>query len=124
LRQIVFEKKFSDKQILTDIFIRCRTGEIIGLLGRNGSGKSTLLKILFGTLNTDYKHIRVNGEYISQPYKMKGLVNYLNQGNFLPKNMTVQKVINLYQSQLNAVDFNTDSVLSNLLKSKVSNLSG
>jgi lipopolysaccharide export system ATP-binding protein len=45
-------KSFGDNQILTDIFLKFQTGDILGLLGRNGSGKSTLLKILFGTLYT------------------------------------------------------------------------
>ena len=43
-------KSFGTRQVLTDIYVSCTKGEIIGLLGRNGSGKSTLLKIIFGSL--------------------------------------------------------------------------
>ena len=57
-------KAFGDKQVLTDIALKCQPGDIIGLLGRNGSGKSTLLKIIFGTLFTDYKFIRINDEVL------------------------------------------------------------
>jgi len=117
-------KSFGNQQILTDIYLSCQTGEIIGLLGRNGSGKSTLLKILFGTLHTDYKHIMINGEYLNQPFRKKGLISYLNQDNFIPINMTVRKVIRLYQTQLNEVDLYSDPIISSLLDSKISNLSG
>jgi ABC-type cobalamin/Fe3+-siderophores transport system ATPase subunit len=32
------------QSILSDVYLKCETNDIIGLLGRNGSGKSTLLK--------------------------------------------------------------------------------
>lgn len=86
------------RQILTDIYLSCSTGEIVGLLGRNGSGKSTLLKIIFGTLHTDNKHIRIDGTMYAEPYKEKNLVAYLPQHNFLPKNVRLQKIISLYHT--------------------------
>ena len=39
-------KSYDDRPVLTDIYLKCETGDIIGMFGRNGSGKSTLLKIL------------------------------------------------------------------------------
>ena len=67
-------KSFGDKQVLTDIALKCQPGDIIGLLGRNGTGKSTLLKIVFGTLFTDYKFIRINDEVLNQPFKTKNKI--------------------------------------------------
>ena len=46
-------KSYDTRVILTDIYLKCKTGDIIGMLGRNGTGKSTLLKILFGILQAD-----------------------------------------------------------------------
>ncbi len=117
-------KAFGDKQVLTDVYLNCQTEDIIGLLGRNGSGKSTLLKILFGTLYTDYKHIRINGEYLDQPFKEKGLISFLHQDNFLPRSMTVQKVLKLFDHKLEDSEFGNDSVLSKVLNTKIGNLSG
>ena len=39
-------KKFQKRIVLSDISIRIKTGEILGIFGRNGSGKSTLMNIL------------------------------------------------------------------------------
>ncbi|RQW82088.1 MAG: ATP-binding cassette domain-containing protein [Geobacter sp.] len=117
-------KSFGDKQILTDIFMRCLTGDIIGLLGRNGSGKSTLLKILFGTLYTDYKHISINDKIIDQPYKEQGIISFLPQDNFLPKDLTVRKIIELFTHQLDKSEFFNDQVLTKVSNTKIRNLSG
>jgi lipopolysaccharide export system ATP-binding protein len=117
-------KDFGDKQILTDIYLKCQTGDIIGLLGRNGTGKSTLLKILYGTLYTDHKHIAINGTILKQPFKMKGTISFLNQNNFLPKHLTANKILQLFDHKLDNKDFFEDSVLSKVSNTKVKNLSG
>ena len=117
-------KAFGDKQVLTDIALKCKSGDIIGLLGRNGSGKSTLLKIIFGTLFTDYKFIRINDEILDHPFKTKNIISYLNQDNFLPKNITVKQVVEIYSDDLEQKEFLDDEVLSKVLDTKIRNISG
>lgn len=41
-------KSFSGNQVLSDVDIKVRPGEILALVGENGAGKSTLMNILFG----------------------------------------------------------------------------
>jgi ABC-type multidrug transport system ATPase subunit len=117
-------KEFGSKQVLTDIALKCQPGDIIGLLGRNGSGKSTLLKIIFGTLHTDNKFIRINDEILSQPFKAKNKLVYLNQDNFLPKNLTVRQVVDTYSNDLNHKEFLDDEVFAKVKRTKIRNLSG
>ena len=117
-------KEFGTNQVLTDISLKCQPGEIIGLLGRNGSGKSTLLKIIFGTLYTDYKFIRINNSILNQPFKTRNTIAYLNQDNFLPKNITVKQVVEIYSDDLDQKGFLEDEVLSKVMKTKIRNLSG
>lgn len=117
-------KEFGTNQVLTDISLNCQPGDIIGLLGRNGSGKSTLLRIIFGTLYTDHKFIRINDTILNQPFKKRYTIAYLNQDNFLPKNITVRKVAEIYSDDLDQKGFLDDEVLSKVLGTKIRNLSG
>ena len=88
-------KSYDTKQILTDIFISCEPGEIVGLLGKNGSGKSTLLKIIFGSLHADRKFVRIGNKLISGMYDNRKLLKYLPQDNFLPNHIKVKKIIEM-----------------------------
>ena len=117
-------KEFGTNQVLTDISLKCQPGDIIGLLGRNGSGKSTLLRIIFGTLYTDHKFIRINDTILNQPFKKRNTIAYLNQDNFLPKNITVRKVVEIYSDDPGRKGFLEDEVLSKVLETKIGNLSG
>jgi ABC-type lipopolysaccharide export system ATPase subunit len=117
-------KSFGLNQVLTDVYLKCLPGDIIGLLGRNGTGKSTLLKIIFGTLFTDYKYIRINDSVLDQPYKTKNLVGFLNQDNFLPKHLTVRQIANLCSKNLDQNEFLGDHVLSKVVDTKIRFLSG
>jgi lipopolysaccharide export system ATP-binding protein len=117
-------KAFRTNQVLTDVYLKCESGDIIGLLGRNGSGKSTLLKIIFGTIYTDHKHIRINDLVLNQPYKTKYLISFLSQDNFLPKNLTVRQIVNLYSQHFDPKVFLDDTVLSKVLDTSIRVLSG
>ena len=117
-------KVFDRHVVLTDIYMKCQTGDIIGMLGRNGTGKSTLMKILFGTLNADTKFIRIDGKVYNQPYKTINEICYLPQDSFLPKHMSVEKTIELYLGENRVVGFLEDSILQKLNTSKISHLSG
>ncbi len=117
-------KSYEGEQILTDIYLKCQTGDIIGILGRNGTGKSTLLKILFGTLPADRKSIQINGRFVNEPYKCTNEIGYLPQHPFLPRHLRVSRIIELYIKKNNSETFVTDSVLTNLMQNKISQLSG
>jgi len=117
-------KSYGDIQVLTDIYLKCETGDIIGMLGRNGSGKSTLLKILFGTLTADTKFIRIDGKFLATPYKTKNELCFLPQHDFLPKHLKTDKAIELYLGKEAVESFFNDKTLTKLKNSKVSELSG
>ena len=52
---------FNKRQILDDISVNIREGEICGLLGPNGVGKSTLFNIILGLIKPNYGNIFING---------------------------------------------------------------
>jgi simple sugar transport system ATP-binding protein len=57
-------KSFSTTDVLTDISLEVRPGEVLCLLGDNGAGKSTLIKILSGFHQATSGEMRINGEPI------------------------------------------------------------
>jgi lipopolysaccharide export system ATP-binding protein len=82
---------FNKRKILQDIYLECKQGEVIGLLGRNGSGKSSLLKIVFGTLTASYKHVSINDSVIKYGY-LKNRIAYLPQHNYLPRGIKISRL--------------------------------
>lgn len=90
-------KKFQKRIVLSDISLRIKTGEILGIFGRNGCGKSTLLKILFGVLPSDDQEILMDNECFNPVSNIKLMnIAYLPQDSFLPDNLTVRDVIPLH----------------------------
>lgn len=55
-----------ESQVLKDICLRAKKGEIIGIVGESGCGKSTLLKLLLRFWQKDSGHINYNGIDIDQ----------------------------------------------------------
>lgn len=117
-------KSFGEKKILTDVFLKCEIGDIIGVFGRNGSGKSTLLKIIYGTLNAENKFIRLNNKVLSKAYKMENGISYLPQDNFIPNNFSVKKVINLTIIKSKREEFYKDKIINKIINSSIGSLSG
>jgi ABC-type lipopolysaccharide export system ATPase subunit len=117
-------KSYEGKQILSDIYLNCEIGDIIGVFGKNGSGKSTLLKIIFGTLNADNKFIRLNNKVLSKSFKEENGISYLPQDNFIPNSFLVSKVISLLVIKSKLVDFWEDSIIRKIINNKIGNLSG
>lgn len=117
-------KSYNNKVILSDVFISCQKGEIKGLIGRNGSGKSTLLKIVFGTEKADYKFVRIGNKIIRNISDGRNLISYLPQDNFLPNNISIRALINLFlQKEKRQVVFENE-LIKPLLNKKNQDLSG
>lgn len=118
-------KQFGHKQLLTDIYLKCETGEVLGILGRNGTGKSTLLQIIFGSLEAESKSIRIDGQSYAEAYAKGDKIAYLPQGNFLPNTLTVSSIIRTFLfDEVSKNSVATDTRITPLLKKKVSALSG
>lgn len=117
-------KYIGKKELLTDCFVSCNTGEVIGILGRNGCGKSTFLKIIFGTVSCHHKYVGINGTRYEAPYK-QGLIAYLPQHDFLPRDLPIRKVITLFLDSPIAQELvKKDENIVPHLDKKVNDLSG
>lgn len=118
-----FQLSFGHRQILTDCFLECSSGDIIGILGRNGSGKSSLFEIVFGKLKPGHKFIRINGEVQTSPFK-KRLVAYLPQKGFLPKNNVVSELLSLVFDKGTAAEMISNKRIEKIARRRVGTLSG
>ena len=117
-------KSFGDKLVLSDIYLSCKKGEIIGLIGRNGSGKSTLLKIIFGVEKAENKFVRVNKKILKNVNDSRNLINYLSQENFIPGKLKIKNLINLFLPKKRRKELLEHKIIYPLLKKKFQNLSG
>lgn len=91
------EKYFGDVQLLYGVYLKAEAGAVTGILGSNGCGKSTLLKIIFGSVKSKYKLIKVDGKAILKKLYTTGIVKYLPQHNFIPDFMSIRKALQLYE---------------------------
>lgn len=117
------QKSFNDKLLLSDIYLKLETGQIIGLFGRNGSGKSTLLKIIFGIVPALDKSIFINGISKNNSSVLLNEISYLHQNQFIPNHFSVFQTIRLSVDKQKIFVFCEDDFLKPLLNQKIKDLS-
>jgi|SRR5664279_3174356 len=83
--------EFRGRKILSDIYLKCETGKVTGLLGRNGEGKSCLLNIIYGSIACESS---VRFDNITWPSQMRRpeFLLCLPQFNFIPKILSLKRV--------------------------------
>lgn len=114
-------KSFDGRQLLTDIYLTCKKGEIIGLLGRNGVGKTTLLKIIFGAVRADHKFIKIGSKRLSSLFDGREAIGYLPESHFLPAHVPLLKLVSLMCPEPEKM---ITSPVGHLLDKHLSQLSG
>jgi ABC-type lipopolysaccharide export system ATPase subunit len=118
------QKNYGHKSVLSNVFLQCRTGEIIGILGRNGSGKSTLLQIVSGLISADFKRTTINKLLKNTNSKICQDISYLSQDNFIPKHFSVKTAIQLSIDKNNIQTFLEDNLINSIIDNKINQLSG
>ena len=88
---------FGMRNILSNVYLKCETGKITGLLGRNGQGKTCLMNIICGSLEPDSKSVRFDDKTLVKAFKRPDVLIYLPQFNFIPKGFTLKGVFKDYQ---------------------------
>ena len=86
------EAGYGKKQILYDIALSIREGEIVGLIGHNGAGKSTALRSIFGLLIPNRGQVfYMNQDITFEPpaAKLDAGIYHLPQENFIFSDLTV-----------------------------------
>lgn len=89
---------YRDLNILSDLDLKARKGQITTILGANGVGKSTALKAAFGFLRPNQGDILLNGEsilHIPPHEKIRSGLAYIPQQPGVFKDMTVEENLEL-----------------------------
>jgi ABC-2 type transport system ATP-binding protein len=96
LRLHNLNKSYASFPALKNLDLELEPGRIMGILGPNGSGKTTLIKIVAGLLQPSGGEVRVCG--IAPGAQTKTLVSYLPDVYHLPNWMTIQGIIQYFNT--------------------------
>ena len=120
--------------ILNDVYMQVKSGQIVSVIGPNGAGKSTLLKTIFGILKPAKGKIRLRGEDITglKPDKIaKKGISYVPQINNVFPSLTIQENLDMgafirsddYSQRLDQI-YQLFPILGERKKQKAGQLSG
>lgn len=59
------QKSYGNRQVVFDVSVKVRKGEVVGLLGPNGAGKTTSFYMIVGLVRTDGGQILIDGENVT-----------------------------------------------------------
>ena len=109
-------------QLLNEINLNIRKGEIIGVKGRSGIGKTTLLNIIMGLITPDTGGIMIDGTTIHKSFSLFPFIGYvpqqpfLFQGTLLNNIVMGEKTSDIDHERINAMisDFKLNDFVSKL----------
>ncbi len=114
-------KSFKKRQVVHDVSLSLKRGEIVGLLGPNGAGKTTCFYMMMGLITADEGQISIDGEDITSlpMYQRARLgVGYLPQETSIFRGMTVEEnvmsVVELSEKNKSARKQAVESLLEEL----------
>lgn len=83
-------RRFGSRQVIHDVTLELRRGEVLGLLGHNGAGKSTTLQMLTDCLLPDSGTIEICGiDLRKNPSLAKANIGYLPENPPLYRELSV-----------------------------------
>ncbi len=92
-------KSFDGKEVLCEINLKIRRGELYVLTGPDGAGKTTLLRILAGVVDPTSGDIFILSRRIPQEIsKIKGEIEYMPQRFSLYGDLTVEENLDFYRN--------------------------
>lgn len=85
---------YGEEQILSDVSLSVKKGEILGIHGRSGSGKSTLLKLLMRFYDPKSGSIKINGETLPNinTCSLRDNMAYITQQTYIFNETTEENI--------------------------------
>lgn len=96
-------RRYGQRDIVQNVSLELKRGEVLGLLGHNGAGKSTTLQMLTGTLTPHSGEIEICGfDLQRQPDQAKACMGYLPETPPLYREMRVDDYL-IFAAKLHLV---------------------
>ncbi len=91
------QKSYGKHQVLKDVNLDVRKGDIFGLVGRNGAGKTTIFKVILGLSGYESGKVTI-GEEGESLRKGRGKIGFLIGSNFFgymtgPENLEYYRIM-------------------------------
>lgn len=86
-------KRYGDKQVLSDVSLTARDGEVTGFVGPNGAGKSTLMKTILGLLAADGGTALIDGEPFARSVAPATSLGAMISAEWLPGRFTPRSML-------------------------------
>lgn len=111
-------KTYNGRNVISDVNIHLRDGEIVGLLGPNGAGKTTTFYVIVGLTAPDKGKILLNGKDIADlPMYLRARsgISYLPQEPSVFRKLTVEENLLAIAETLDTTTSQKDQLVKELL---------
>lgn len=120
LRIEKISKKFKTRQVVKEVSLHVRRGEVVGLLGPNGAGKTTSFYMIVGLINTDHGHIFLDDQDITtMPVHLRARlgISYLPQEASIFRKLTAaDNIMAILELRKNLNPMQREEILNRLLE--------
>jgi lipopolysaccharide export system ATP-binding protein len=121
LRAERLQKRYRGRQVVKDVSLEVRSGEVIGLLGPNGAGKTTCFYMMVGLVAMDGGELHLDGQRVSHmPIHRRARLglSYLPQEASIFRRLSVadnvRAVLELHNDEPAGIDNKLDDLLRDL----------
>ncbi|HDL3086618.1 TPA: LPS export ABC transporter ATP-binding protein, partial [Mannheimia haemolytica] len=93
-------KSYKQRQVVKDVSLNVKSGEIVGLLGPNGAGKTTTFYMVVGLVRHDHGTIRIDDQDIST----LPMHDRAKQGiGYLPQEASIFRRLSVYDNLMSVL---------------------
>ncbi|HDV7283389.1 TPA: LPS export ABC transporter ATP-binding protein [Mannheimia haemolytica] len=98
-------KSYKQRQVVKDVSLNVKSGEIVGLLGPNGAGKTTTFYMVVGLVRHDQGTIRIDNQDIST----LPMHDRAKQGiGYLPQEASIFRRLSVYDNLMSVLQVRKD----------------
>lgn len=100
------QKSYGKRQVVKDVSLSLRTGEVVGLLGPNGAGKTTSFYMLVGLVRSSGGDIAIDGHSIENlPIHRRARLGL----GYLPQEASIFRKLNVEDNVRAVLELQTDA---------------